>query len=40
MLIPVIHILVKLKTIYDQFGEDVLREGVKDEKGRKFLINS
>ena len=24
---------LKLKTIYDQFGEDVLREGVKDDKG-------
>lgn len=24
---------LQLKTIYDQFGEDVLREGVKDDKG-------
>ena len=25
---------LQLKTIYDQFGEDVLREGVKDDKGK------
>ena len=25
----------KLKIIYDKYGEDVLREGIKDDKGRK-----
>ena len=28
--------IVKYKTIYDQFGEDTLREGVRDEKGSKL----
>ena len=31
--------VVKTKTIYDQFGENVLREGVKDEKGSNLNFN-
>jgi DnaJ-class molecular chaperone len=32
------RILALNKTIFDQFGGDILREGVKDSKGSKYLI--